>query len=228
MKNILLKQVQNDTDFEHFIGEFTSYESMKTFHYNDKTLKLERMAAFLKDIGNPQLSYPTIHIAGTKGKGTTCLILENLLSQNGKKVGSYLSPHIEHIRERIRFSNRSINETELCNTLNAMLDVLNRRRNLGEDHFPTFFELMTSLAMAFFHDREVHHGIFEVGLGGRLDATNVLSPSWTAITSISLEHTQKLGNTLASIAREKAGILKAGIPVIVGPGLPGAEKKSFD
>ncbi|MBI4585490.1 MAG: hypothetical protein HY717_15865 [Planctomycetes bacterium] len=205
-----------DADFERFIGKFTSYEHMKDFRYSPDTMKLDRMARFMRRLEDPQLAYPSVHVAGTKGKGSTCLMLECLLAASGRKVGTYLSPHVEHLRERIRLQGASISELGLCACLNGMLEVLEDLHELGEQHFPTFFELMTGVAMVRFQKEAVDCGIFEVGLGGRLDATNILPSRWTAITGIGLEHTQKLGNTLTQIAWEKAGIIKPEIPVVLG------------
>ncbi len=216
--------VGGDDDFLRFVGEFTSYERMVTFSYGADTLKLERMRAFAAALGDPHCSYPSIHVAGTKGKGTTCLLLEALLECSGELVGTYTSPHVEHVRERVRVGGQSIGEADLCETLNAMLPTLAALRDAGPDHFPTFFELMTGIAMAYFRTRDVDRGVFEVGLGGRLDATNILSPTATAITGIGLEHTRLLGSTLERIAREKAGIIKPGVPLVVGSLAPTARR----
>ena len=212
-----MEPILDDAGFSTFIAAFTSYERMPSYSYDASTLKLERMAEFARHLGDPQTEYPSVHVAGTKGKGSTCLILEALLSQSLEPIGIYTSPHVEHIRDRIRIGGERISETELCSTVNAILPTLERLRDLGAERFPTFFELMTGLAMTFFRDRNVAYGIFEVGLGGRLDATNILTPSWTAITGIGLEHTRLLGSTLAQVAREKAGIVKPGVPLVLGP-----------
>jgi len=214
-----LRPVNTDAEFERFLGQFTSYETLKSFHYGQETMKLERMEDLMRDLGNPHLATRAVHIAGTKGKGSTCLILESLLSAGGHSVGAYLSPHVEFLRERIRVHGHPIAEKVLCATLNGILPVLERRHALGARHFPTFFELMTALSMAQFDHERVDYAIYEVGLGGRLDATNVVRPCLTAITSIGLEHTEKLGDSLAAIAGEKAGIVKQGIPCVLGPSL---------
>lgn len=214
--------LRNDDDFHRFIGEFTSYESLKDFHYDQKTMRLERMESFARDLGHVHLARPAIHVAGTKGKGSTCLILEALLRAGSRAVGTYLSPHVEHIRERVRVGGRAIDEASLCDRLNEMLHVLEVRRHRGPRHFPTFFELMTAIAMSQFRKDRVEVAIYEVGLGGRLDATNILRPRWTVITGIGLEHTEKLGKDLASIAAEKAGIIKPGTPLVLGPVAPEA------
>jgi dihydrofolate synthase/folylpolyglutamate synthase len=212
--------VRDDADFERFLACFTSYERLRKFDYNVRTMRLSRMRSFLAEIGDPHLHGRNVHVAGTKGKGSTCLMLEALLLAEGYRVGTYLSPHIEHVRERIRIDGAPIEEPRLAATVTSLLGALERRRGDGADGFPTFFELMTALAMYEFRSLAVDYSIYEVGLGGRLDATNVIDSSWTAITGIGLEHTQVLGDTLRRIAAEKAGILKRGIPLVLGPMAP--------
>jgi dihydrofolate synthase/folylpolyglutamate synthase len=212
-----LAPIVSEAEFERFVGEFTNYERMKEYRYDEETLGLRRMADLMVALGDPQNRYPSIHIAGTKGKGATSLMLEALLAASGLAVGTYISPHVESIRERIRFGGQPISAAELCALTNRILPVISARWESDPAGFPTFFELMTALAMLHFFDRRASVGIFEVGLGGRLDATNILRPRWTAITSIGLEHTDKLGDTLALIAREKAGIVKPSTPLVAGP-----------
>ncbi len=221
--NQLLRRIRHRDDFERFIGKFTNYERMRSFRYTEDTLSLERMDGLAHELGDPQTHFPSVHIAGTKGKGTTSLILESLLAASGNTVGTYTSPHIEQLCERIRISGDSIGMPELCATTNSILPVLEERWERGQAHFPTFFELMTALAMLVFKNRRVSWGIFEVGLGGRLDATNILKPNWTLITSIGLEHTEKLGKTVELIAREKSGIVKESTPLVLGDVPPEAE-----
>ena len=207
----------NFRDFEDFLSRFTNYERIPSFKYDSKTLGLGRLRALMAEIGNPHEAYPSVHIGGTKGKGSTSLILEALLQSAGYTVGTYTSPHVEHLRERIRIGGKPMAEGGLLHEINHLLPAVERRRQEDPEEFPSFFELMTALAMASYRTHNVDWGVFEVGLGGRLDATNLLSPSSTAITSIGLEHTQQLGNTLQLVAREKAGIIKPGTPVVLGP-----------
>ena len=211
-----MQTITSFEEFEAFLARFTNYERVQFFRYDKKTLGIERMRRFVREIGDPQLSYPSVHIGGTKGKGSTSLILEALLAAEGYATGTYTSPHVEDIRERIHVAGQPDSQDEIIRELNEMLPVLERRNGLGPSEFPSFFELMTALAMAMFKRRSVDWAIFEVGLGGRFDATNILLPRWTAITSIGLEHTQQLGKTLGLIAREKAGIIKPGVPVVLG------------
>ena len=209
-----MKPLKNFQDFEAYLATFTNYEKQR-FHYGADALRLERMRSFVDELDNPHADYPAIHIAGTKGKGSTSLMLEALLGAEGFRVGTYTSPHVEHLCERIRVRGESIDEQRLVGLVNSLLPVLEACGRDG-DRFPTFFELMTALAMAHFSAEKVDWAVFEVGLGGRLDATNVLAPRLTAITSIGLEHTTILGSTLRKIAREKAGVIKERTPVVVG------------
>jgi dihydrofolate synthase/folylpolyglutamate synthase len=151
------------------------------------------------------------------------LILEALFAAEGICAGTYMSPHIEDLCERIRVDRRDIARQEIVGLANAVLPVLEARKAKGPTLLPTFFELMTALAFLHFAKRNVDWAIVEVGLGGRLDATNIVSPRLVAITSIGLEHTQLLGNTIESIAREKGGIIKRGVPVVIGELPPAAE-----
>ncbi len=204
-------------EFERFLGEFTNYERLQHFHYDKETLGIERIRSLVAELGDPQRAYPSVHIAGSKGKGSTSLLLESLLLASGYRVGTYTSPHVEHLTERVRVGGEPISEEAILRELNSVLPVLASRRCGKHGTFPSFFELMTALAMETFRHERVDWGVFEVGLGGRLDATNILEPRWTVITSIGLEHTAQLGSRLSEIAHEKAGIIKPGIDVFTGP-----------
>ena len=184
---------------------------------------LERTAWLLRALGNPERRYPSVHIAGTKGKGSTAACLASILATAGYRVGLYTSPHLHTFRERIQIAGRPI-DPDLFAQLMAELAATNaalaaERPDWGE---ATAFELATALALLAFAHAEVDVAVVEVGLGGRLDATNVLLSEVAAITSISYDHTQILGNTLAEIAREKAGIIKPGRPVVSAPQPPEA------
>ncbi|MBB63519.1 MAG: hypothetical protein CMO81_00465 [Waddliaceae bacterium] len=162
----------------------------------------------------PQAQYPIVHVAGTNGKGSVCTKVAKALEFGGYRVGLFTSPHIEHFWERIQINGRYIAEEEIAELLGPLFEIAE------ENQIPaTFFELTTLLAMIYFAREKVDIAVFEVGLGGRLDATNILSPTVTAITSIGLDHTNLLGETLGEIAGEKAGIIKEGIPVVLGPTL---------
>ena len=170
-------------------------------------LGLDNITRILSTLGNPQKTYPTIHIAGTNGKGSTAAILESILAASGNRVGLFSSPHLVDFRERIRINGRMIDQKFVADFITEMKDRF-------DDIKPTFFEATTALAFEYFRVEKVDAAIIEVGLGGRFDSTNVLQPAATVITNIDLEHTKHLGNTLDKIAFEKAGIIKKGVPII--------------
>lgn len=174
-------------------------------------LKLERVVAALRLCGEPQLRFPALHIAGTNGKGSTAALLHAVLSAAGYHVGLFTSPHLVDFRERIRLGARCISEEEVIEGVTAI-----RARVEPAAIRLTPFEMMTVLAFCAFARAQVDVAVVEVGLGGRLDATNVLSPLVAVITSIGLDHQAYLGHTLADIAREKGGIIKPGVPVVIG------------
>ena len=169
-------------------------------------------------LGNPHKAYKTIHVAGTNGKGSVSHLLAAILRQSGFKVGLYTSPHLVDFRERIRVNGKKISQ-------DYVVDFVERHRSFFEPLHPSFFELTSSMAFEYFRDQQVDYAVIEVGLGGRLDSTNIITPILSIITNISLDHTQFLGDTEEKIAAEKAGIIKKGVPVLLGE----AEKRSvFD
>jgi dihydrofolate synthase/folylpolyglutamate synthase len=169
---------------------------------------LERTLELSASLGNPHLQYPTIHVAGTNGKGTTCSVLASCLQEARYKVGLYTSPHIQRFNERIKVNGVEISDEELVELLPQLLA---KTKEIGS----TFFETTTILAFQYFANKQVDIAIIETGLGGRLDSTNIMTPLVSVITSIDFDHQEYLGNTLEKIAFEKAGIIKKGIPVIV-------------
>lgn len=158
---------------------------------------------------HPHRHFKTIHIAGTNGKGSCSHTIASILQADGYKVGLYTSPHLVDFRERIRVNGEPIGE-------DYVVRFVEEERSFFEPLHPSFFELTTAMAFKYFADMEVDIAVIEVGLGGRLDCTNIITPILSVITNISLDHTQFLGNTLAKIAGEKAGIIKPGIPVVIG------------
>ena len=162
---------------------------------------------------HPHQSYKTIHVAGTNGKGSCSHTLAAILRQAGYKVGLYTSPHLVDFRERIRVNGE-------CISKERVIQFVEEHRGFFEPLHPSFFELTTALAFLYFKEQNVDVAVIEVGLGGRLDCTNIISPLLSIITNISLDHTQFLGNTLDKIAGEKAGIIKPGTPVVIGEALP--------
>jgi dihydrofolate synthase / folylpolyglutamate synthase len=183
---------------------------MRMVRYNPAVFNLERVRKLLRSLGNPHDQLPVIHIAGTKGKGSTCAMLTSMLRACGYTVGTYTSPHLTDIRERIAINAQMIGYTDFTNLVRLISNKIKRLPGVQ----PTFFEIMTAMALRHFADQAVDVVVLETGLGGRLDATNVVKPLVTGITHISLDHTDVLGRDVASIAREKAGIFKKNVPAV--------------
>lgn len=211
-----------------YLKSFINYEKIPAYPYKE-SLKLERIKNFLNIIGNPQDALKCIHIAGTKGKGSTCAFITYILRQAGYKVGLYTSPHLSDFRERIRvLAPRStlqapdlefegmISKNELTRLVERLKTSIEKYNQNSEYGPLSFFEVYTALAFVYFKEQKVDFAVLETGLGGRLDATNVVNPLVCAITPISYEHTQKLGNTLKEIATEKVGIIKITNPCLAG------------
>ena len=210
-----------------YLESFINYEKIPAYPYKE-SLKLERVNDFLEQIGNPHYALKCIHVAGTKGKGSTCAFIAYILRAAGYKVGLYTSPHLADFRERIRILSPKARGQRPQADFEGMIsrDQLRRlvkklkpdieRYNKGSAYGPlSFFEVYTALAFVYFKEQQVDFTVLETGMGGRLDATNVVSPLVCAITPISYEHTQKLGSTLKQIAGEKAGIIKEGGLIVV-------------
>jgi dihydrofolate synthase/folylpolyglutamate synthase len=177
---------------------------------------LETETALLEKLGNPQTSFAAIHVAGTNGKGSVCALLDSVLRTTGLTVGLYTSPHLVTFNERIRVNGEAISDAELAELFEDMEARAEAVKRDGGGREVTFFEFTTALAFEYFRRRKVQVAVVEVGMGGRLDATNVVWPAVSVITRIGLEHTEYLGKTLAAIAGEKAGIIKEGRPVVCG------------
>ncbi|MBI4845462.1 MAG: bifunctional folylpolyglutamate synthase/dihydrofolate synthase [Candidatus Omnitrophica bacterium] len=201
-----------------YLNSLINYERDSNYAYSD--LKLERMKELLERLGNPQDKFKSLHVAGTKGKGSTCAFLFSILKEAGYKVGLYTSPHLIDFKERIKISyqdtdgetrERLIDQKEVAQIIEQI--------KAYADEIPglTFFEITTALAFKFFEQKNIDFAVLETGLGGRLDATNVVTPLVCGISSIGLDHTALLGETIDKIAREKAGIIKDnGLVVSVG------------
>jgi len=170
---------------------------------------LDNTIAICKLLGNPENKFKSIHVAGTNGKGSTSHMLASILQAAGLKVGLYTSPHLKDFRERIKIDNAFISEEHI-------VDFVEKYKDEFEKIQPSFFEMTVGLAFDYFANQKVDIAVIEVGLGGRLDSTNVITPQVSVITNISLDHTALLGKTIGKIAEEKAGIIKAGVPVIIG------------
>ena len=204
-----------------FLFSRVNYERRGEVPYRTREFKLDRMHELLSRLGDPQRGAPIVHIAGTKGKGSTAAILSNILTAAGYRVGVFSSPHLDRIEERLAIDGAPCETKTLVSLIDqlrpivAAMDAEARDRNAGEIG-PTYFELTTALALMHFAASNTDFMVLEVGLGGRLDSTNVCEPVCCAITSISFDHMHQLGNTLGAIAGEKAGIIKPGVPVISG------------
>jgi dihydrofolate synthase / folylpolyglutamate synthase len=196
-----------------FLYSRINYERTGHASYSSDNYRLDRMRRLLELLGNPHLQYPVIHIAGTKGKGTTAMATTRLLQSCGFKVGTYTSPHLLRIEERIRFQSGPCSPTEFIGLVGRIREHAEIIEAEGAGR-PTFFEMTTAMGFLHFADKQCDAVVLEVGLGGRLDSTNVCQPTLCIITSISLDHQAQLGNTIGEIAGEKAGIIKPHVPVV--------------
>ena len=211
-----------------------NYERVADVPYNERQLKLDRMRQLLTRLGQPDAGLKIVHVAGTKGKGSTSAMIAGILTAAGYRTGLFTSPHLERIEERFAVDGKPCTSAELVALVERVRPVIlamdaeangaaslrdsgpTASERLPYDDTPTFFEIVTAIALLHFVERQVDAAVLEVGLGGRLDSTNVCLPAVSVITSISFDHTKQLGNTLAAIAGEKAGIIKRGVPVVCG------------
>ncbi len=186
---------------------------------------LENITVLAERLGRPDRAYPSAHIAGTNGKGSTSAFLESILRHAGFRTGLYTSPHLERINERMRINGKEIGDESFARIFTRLLELVEEllARHRLRAH-PTYFECVTAMAFECFARERVEFGVVEVGLGGRLDATNILSPAVTVITRIDFDHENFLGHSLREISSEKAGVLKPGVPVIVAPQRPQARE----
>lgn len=180
-------------------------------------LKLDRIKVLLKLLGNPERRYPIIHVAGSSGKGSTVAMIASILQAAGYRVGIHFSPSLQTPRERAQINFELIPKRSFAAIIKKLKPLLPKVRRITSSGLPTYFETLVAMSFEYFAKRRVDVSVVEVGLGGRLDGTNVIKPIIAVITSIDLDHTDLLGKTLAKIAREKAGIIKPGVPVVVGP-----------
>ena len=192
-----------------FLNSLNDFERLRIVRYNTTNFDLERMRTLLKKLGNPQEHFRAVHIAGTKGKGSTCAMIASMLHASGYRTGLYTSPHLVDIRERMCIDGEMISQADFVRLVRQIEPIVMRMKPT-----PTYFDVLTALAFKYFAEKKVEVAVIETGLGGRLDSTNVLKPEVTAITSISKDHMAQLGPTLARIAEEKAGIFKHGIPAL--------------
>lgn len=203
-----------------YLEGFTNYERVSDVHGDIPTLGLGRMGYLLDHLDHPECSCPVVHIAGTKGKGSTAIMTAALLSASGYRVGLYTSPHLLTVRERIAIDGKAIGRKAFCAAFERVQPAIEALAEHAAWRPATYFEIMTALAFTAFAQAQVDVAVVEVGLGGRCDATNTVAPVVCGITTVSLDHVQQLGDTLEAIAAEKAGIIKADTPVLSAPQTP--------
>src|ERR1700722_11988195 len=194
---------------QRFLATLSDYERLRIVRYNTDTFNLDRMRSLLKKLGNPHNKFRSVHVAGTKGKGSTCAMVASMLQACGYKIGLYTSPHLVDIRERIQINGEMISRADFARSVKTMEQVVAHSRPV-----PTYFDVLTAMAFKHFAEEKVDIAVIETGLGGRLDSTNVITPEVTAITSLSRDHMAQLGPTVRHIAAEKAGIFKPGVPAV--------------
>ena len=174
--------------------------------------RLERMQFLLEELGNPQLAYPTVHVGGTSGKGSTSTMIAQMLTASGLKCGLHTKPHLVSVTERARVNNKPISETAFSEMLDDIMPSL--ESTTAKFNKPSYYETLLALTFYYFQAAQVDIAVIEVGIGGRLDGTNVLSPLVTAITNVGLDHIDVLGDTIEAIASDKAGIIRVGVPMV--------------
>lgn len=202
-----------------FLASRIDYERSISVPYNQRDMRLDRMRDLLARLGNPQDRLRIVHVAGTKGKGSTAAMVAAVLAAAGFRTGLYSSPHLDGVEERLAIDGQACPAgelQELVGRVRPAVEAMDGEASDGADSKPTYFEIVTALALLRFAEQRVDAAVLEVGMGGRLDSTNVCRPAVSVITTISFDHTQQLGNTLAAIAGEKAGIIKPGVPVVSG------------
>jgi len=210
------------------ITTFKDYAAVQEYLFSMKVrgvkFGIDRMGLWTEALGHPELKIPVIHITGTNGKGSVAAMLEAIFRDAGWRTGLYTSPHLVRLGERVQVNRQLLTEQEILTYTNELRPVAEAVSRDNPDDHPSFFEFMTAMAFLQFARRNCDIGLIEVGLGGRLDATNVVLPEVSVITSVGLDHCELLGDTVEKIAAEKAGIIKAGKPVVVGHLPPQAER----
>lgn len=200
------------------LSTLADYEHRRIVRYTPENFNLDRMRALLKRLGDPHTKFRSVHVAGTKGKGSTCTMIAAMVQANGYKTGLYTSPHLVDIRERIQIDGEMISKEDFARLVRTVEPHLSKVKPQ-----PSYFDVLTAMAFLYFAEQKVELAVVETGLGGRLDSTNVLKPEVTCITAISYDHMAQLGNTLEKIAGEKAGIFKPGVPAVVAMQEPSVE-----
>jgi len=203
-----------------YLAQCINYETHQPVSYDSRHFNLRVFDAFLQTLGSPHLAFPSVHIAGSKGKGSTAAMVASMLSQAGLRTGLFTQPHLVTIRERTQIDRQLISREEFAALVSELQAVVDRTALTQQRRFRTFFELTTALSFLHFARHQVDIAVVEVGLGGRLDTTNVLTPQVAVLTPIGLEHMRLLGDTLEAIAGEKAGIIKPHSCVVSAPQAP--------
>lgn len=214
----------NFTEAIAYLDSFTDYEKRSQYDYV-KDLGIDRIRKLLSFLGNPQDSYESVLVAGTNGKGTTAAILSSLLSSAGNKTGLYTSPHLVSICERIRIGNELVSEADFARLVAEIKLVIDEEWIPSEWGLLTYFEILTACAFLYFSQQKIDVAVLEIGLGGRLDATNVVSPKVSIITPIAMDHQHILGDNILKIAAEKAGIIKSNGYLLSGRQQPEVQAK---
>lgn len=202
-------------------GASTDYEAVTSYLFGLKAthgLKfgIDRMRLFAEALGHPEKSLSLVHVAGTNGKGSVVAMLDAILHAAGWRTGMYTSPHLVKLGERVQVDRQPLTPQEITDYVRELRPIAEKLANGDLEDHPSFFEFVTAMAFLQFARKQCDIGLVEVGLGGRLDATNVLMPIVSVITSIGLDHCEMLGHTHAEIAAEKSGIIKQGCPVVIG------------
>jgi len=203
----------------NFLASLVNYERHTPRRYDTRAFDLERFGTLLERLGSPQNAFPIVHVAGTKGKGSVCATLVAALGAAGRRAGAFTSPHLRSPRERITLGGEMISPDDFA----ASVGKVKAAMTGGEaPNYRTYFETVLAAALLYFREQAADVAVLEAGLGGRLDATNVVTPVVVAITSLGLEHTDILGDTIEAIAAEKAGVIKPGVPTVSAPQRPAA------
>ena len=197
-----------------FLLQTIDYEKLTQYKYDTSTFDLRRMEEMMSSVEDPHKDRKAVHITGTKGKGSTAIIVASVLKGLGLKTGLFTSPHLIHLGERMRVNDKMISQKMFVQLINMLKPYIDRITLKNPILMPTFFEIVTAIAFLHFEREKTDISVLEVGMGGRLDSTNIILPEVSVITPVGYDHTDRLGNTLAEIAYEKAGIIKEGIPVV--------------
>ncbi len=199
---------------KEFLLQTIDYEKLTQYKYDTSSFDLKRMEEMMAFAGNPHKKGRYIHITGTKGKGSTAIMIASILKELGLKIGLFTSPHLIYLGERMKVNDRMISQTIFVQLINRLKPYIDRIMLKNSTLMPTFFEIVTAITFLYFEKKKADLSILEVGMGGRLDSTNIILPEISVITPVGYDHTDRLGHTLDRIAYEKAGIIKEGVPVV--------------